>query len=101
VGTAASGGTSVEMQVIGSDAAALNANVTCWAPPAPIAVASSRPARASPARSTRACCQQGPALHRHALRHRRCHAGGTYRVRDIGIEIQDGAKFYANGFAVL
>jgi hypothetical protein len=52
-----------------------------------------------PARSTRAAGQQGPALHRRALRHGGRHAAHTvFRHRH---EIQDGGKNYANGFAVL
>jgi hypothetical protein len=100
VGTAASGGTSIEMQIIADDAANLTHNVTVIGTTGAIAVASAHGRRALRLRDQPAPGQQGPALHGRALRHRRRVAAGTY-YGDIGIEMQDGQKFYANGFAVL
>jgi hypothetical protein len=100
VGTAASGGTSIEMQIIATDAAALTGNVTVIGTTGAIAVASLTA-------GARFACAINPRLASKGQRYlgaRYVTVGATTAhtvFADIGIEIQDGAKFYANGFAVL
>jgi hypothetical protein len=100
VGTAASGGTSIEMQIIATDAAALTGNVTVIGTTGAIAVASLTA-------GARFACAINPRLASKGQRYlgaRYVTVGATTAhtvFADIGIGVQDGAKFYANGFAVL
>jgi predicted RecA/RadA family phage recombinase len=98
--TAASGGTSVEMQVIATDNANLTGNVAVIGTTGAIAVASLTA-------GARFACTINPRLASRGQRHLGLRyvtvgavAAGAY-YGDIGIGIQDGAKAYANGFAVL
>lgn len=100
VGTAASGGTSIEMQVIAADAANLTGNVAVLGTTGAIAVASLTA-------GARFACAVNPRLASKGQRYlglRYVTVGATTAhtvYGDIGIELQDGQKFYANGFAVL
>lgn len=100
VGTAASGGTSVEFQVIATDAANLTGNVTVIGTTGAIAVASLTA-------GARFACDINPRLASKGQRYlglRYVTVGAVTALTtygDIGVEVQDGAKFYANGFAVL
>jgi hypothetical protein len=98
--TAASGGTSVEFQVIAADAAALTGNVTVVGTTGAIAVASLTA-------GARFACAINPRLASKGQRYLGVRyvtvgavAAGAY-FADIGCEVQDGQKFYPNGFAVL
>lgn len=100
VTTAASGGTSVEIQVIATDAAALTGNVTVIGTTGAIAVASL-------VAGARFACAINPRLASKGQRYLGLRyvtvgavSAGAY-YGDIGAEIQDGQKFYASGFAVL
>ena len=100
VTTAASGGTSVEIQVIATDAANLTGNVTVIGTTGAIAVASL-------AAGARFACAINPRLASKGQRYLGLRyvtvgavSAGAY-YGDIGAEIQDGQKFYASGFAVL
>lgn len=95
-----SGGTSVELQVIAADAAALTGNVTVLGTTGAIAVAAF-------ILGARFACAINPRL---ANKGQRCLGmqyitvgavtiGSVYG--DIGPDITDGQKFYPNGFAVL
>lgn len=100
VGTAASGGTSVEMQVIAADAANLTGNVTVIGTTGAVAVASL-------IAGARFACAINPRLASKGQRYmglRYVTVGAVTALTtygDIGLEIQDGQKFYASGFAVL
>lgn len=100
VGTAASGGTSVEMQVIATDAAALTGNVTVVGTTGAIAVASLTA-------GARFACRINPRLASIGQRYlglRYVTVGAVTALTtygDIGPEITDGQKFYPSGFAVL
>lgn len=100
VGTAASGGTSVEMQVIATDAANLTGNVTVIGTTGAIAVASLTA-------GARFACALNPRLASKGQRYlglRYVTVGAVTALTtygDIGLEIQDGQKFYSSGFAVL
>jgi hypothetical protein len=98
--TAASGGTSVEMQVIAADAANLTGNVTVIGTTGAIAVASLTA-------GARFACGINPRLTSKGQRYIGVRyvlvgavAAGAYYA-DVGLEIQDGQKFYSSGFAVL
>lgn len=98
--TAASGGTSVEMQIIATDAANLTGNVTVIGTTGAIAVASL-------AAGARFACALNPRLASKGQRYLGARyvtvgavAAGAY-MADIGLELQDGGKFYASGIAVL
>lgn len=98
--TAASGGTSVEMQVIATDAANLTGNVTVIGTTGAIAVASLTA-------GARFACALNPRLASKGQRYLGLRyvtvgavSAGAY-YGDIGAEIQDGQKFYGSGFAVL
>lgn len=100
VTTAASGGTSVEMQVIAADAANLTGNVTVIGTTGAIAVASLTA-------GARFACAINPRLASKGQRYLGLRyvtvgavSAGAY-YGDIGAEIQDGQKFYGSGFAVL
>jgi hypothetical protein len=99
IGTAFSGGTSAEFQVIASDAADGTGNVQVIGTSGPIVVASLTA-------NTRGAFLLNPRL---ASRGQRYLTGRTVNVgnnaagtsfMDIGIEIQDGVDFYASGFTV-
>lgn len=100
VTVAGSGGTSVEMQVIATDAANLTGNVTVIGTTGAIAVASLTA-------GARFACAINPRLASKGQRYvglryvtvGAVSAGAYYG--DIGLEIQDGQKFYGSGFAVL
>lgn len=98
--TAASGGTSVEMQVIATDAANLTGNVTVIGTTGAIAVASLTA-------GARFACAINPRLASKGQRYvgvRYVLVGavtaGAYYA-DLGLEVQDGQKFYPSGYAVL
>ena len=98
--TAASGGTSVEMQIIAADAANLTGNVTVIGTTGAIPVA-------SVTAGARFACGLNPRLASKGQRYvgiRYVFVGavsaGAY-YGDLGLEIQDGQKFYGSGFAVL
>lgn len=98
--TAASGGTSVEFQVIAADDAALTTNVTVIGTTGAIAVA-------SVTANARFACDVNPRIGSKGQRYVGLRyvlvgavAAGAY-VGDIGIEIQDGQKFHSSGFSVL
>ena len=100
VATAASGGTSVEFQVIVADDAALTTNVTLVGTTGPIAVA-------SVTAGARFACDINPRIASKGQRYMGLRyalvgavAAGAY-VGDVGAEIQDGQKFYPSGFAIL
>lgn len=98
--TAASGGTTVEFQVIASDAANGTGNVQVVGTTGPIPVA-------SVTLGSRFALGINPRL---ALKGQRYLTGnfvfvgavaaGAY-IMDIGLDVQDGQKLYPNGFAVL
>lgn len=98
--TAASGGTSVEFQIIAADAANLTGNVAVLGTTGAIAVASLTA-------GARFACEVNPRIASKGQRY----VGGRYvfvgavsagaYVADLGIEIQDGQKMYPGGFAVL
>jgi hypothetical protein len=98
--TAASGGTSVEIQVIATDAANLTGNVTVVGTSGAIPVASLT-------LGSRWAVNINPRLASKGQRYLGVRyvtvgavAAGAY-FTDVGLEIQDGQKFYPNGFAVL
>lgn len=98
--TAFTGLTSLEMQVIVADDAGLTTNVTVVGTTGAIAVAS----LTLGARFVAQVNPQVRSLGRRYLGARYVITGtGTAGalVSDIGIDVQDGQKFYANGFAVL
>lgn len=100
VSTAAVGGTSVEFQVIAADAANLTGNVTLMGTTGAIAVASLT-------NTARFACAINPRLASKGQRYVGLRfvivgavtAGAYYG--DLGLEIQDGQKFYGAGFVVL
>lgn len=97
---AASGGTSIECQVIAADAANLTGNVTVLGTTGAIAVASITA-------NSRFVCAVNPRLASKGQRYlglRFVNVGAVTAATaygDIGIEIQDGQKFYPSGFSVL
>lgn len=98
--TAASGGTSVEMQIIASDDAAQSTNVTVIGTTGPIAVASLTA-------GARFIARINPRLANLGQRYLSARyitvgavAAGAYYA-DVGDGIQDGQKFYPSGYAVL
>ena len=100
VATAASGGTSVEFQIVSADDGAISSNVTVLGTTGAIPVAQLT-------QGARFACMVNPRIARLGQRFLGARAitvgavaAGAY-VIDLGLEIQDGAKFYANGFAVL
>lgn len=100
VTTAAVGGTSIEMQIIAADDAGLSSNVTVLGTTGAIPVASLT-------LGSRFSCAINPRLASKGQRYvgaRYVSVGTTTAgavMGDIGLEIQDGQKFYPNGFAVL
>jgi hypothetical protein len=100
VGTAAAGGTSVEFQVIAADDAALTTNVAVIGTTGAIATASLTA-------GARFACDVNPRIASKGQRYVGLRyvivgamSAGAY-VGDLGIEIQDGQKFYPSGFAIL
>ena len=97
---AAVGGTSIEMQVISADDAALSVNVTVIGTTGAIPVASIT-------LGSRFACDINPRIGSKGQRYlglRYISVGTTTAgsvFGDLGAEIQDGQKFYANGFSVL
>lgn len=100
VTTAAAGGTSIEMQIIVADDAALSSNVTVVGTTGAIPVASL-------VAGARFACAINPRIANKGQRYmgaRYTSVGTTTAcavVGDVGAEIQDGQKFYPSGFAVL
>lgn len=100
VTTAAVGGTSIEMQIIAADDAGLSTNVTVLGTTGAVPVASLT-------LGSRFACAINPRLANKGQRYvgaRYVSVGTTTAgavMGDIGLEIQDGQKFYPNGFAVL
>lgn len=100
VTTAAVGGTSIEMQIIAADDAGLSTNVTVLGTTGAVPVASLT-------LGSRFSCVINPRLANKGQRYvgaRYVSVGTTTAgavMGDIGLEIQDGQKFYPNGFAVL
>lgn len=100
VTTAAAGGTSIECQVIVADDAALTTNVTVIGTTGAIPVATL-------VAGYRTTCAINPKIASKGQRYvglRYVSVGTTTAgafYGDIGLEIQDGQKFYPNGFAVL
>lgn len=97
---AAAGGTSIEMQVISATDAALSASVVVLATTGPIAVAS----LVLGARFAVSVSPQIGSKGQRYLGLRYVSVGTTTAgsvFGDLGTEIQDGQKAYANGFAVL
>lgn len=100
VTTAAVGGTSIEMQIIAADDAGLSTNVTVLGTTGAVPVASLT-------LGSRFSCAINPRLANKGQRYvgaRYVSVGTTTAgavMGDIGLEIQDGQKFYPNGFAVL
>lgn len=99
VTTAFAGGTSAEFQIITADDAALTTNVKVIGTTGAIPVASLT-------QGARFVCQLNPVV---GSKGQRYVGGRTVNVgvntagsiyADIGAEIQDGQKFYPNGFAV-
>jgi len=100
VGTAFAGATSVEIQAITADDAALTTNVTVVGSSGAIPLASLTAA-------ARFAAKLNPRLGSKGQRY----LGARYVIvgagsagtitSDIGIEVQDGAKFYAGGFSVI
>lgn len=98
--TAASGGTSVEVQAIAADAANLTGNVTVIGTTGAIPVA-------SVTAGARFAAKINPRLASKGQRYLGVRyvfvgavAAGAY-LADIGLEVQDGAKFYPSGIAVI
>jgi hypothetical protein len=97
---AAVGGTSIEHQIIAADDAALTTNVTVIATTGAIPVASLTV-------GARFACDINPRLASKGQRYvgaRYISVGTTTAgavMGDLGIEIQDGQKFYPPGFSVL
>jgi len=97
---AVAGGTSIDMQVIATDAANLTGNVTVIGSTGAIPIAQL-------VAGARFACQINPRLASRGQRYIGCQyvsVGTTTAITvygDIGVEIQDGMKFYQNGFAVL
>jgi hypothetical protein len=98
--TAASGGTSVEFQIIAADAANLTGNVAVIGSTGAIPVA-------SVAAGARFACELNPRIASKGQRYVGARyvfvgavAAGAY-LADIGIEVQDGQKAYPSGFAVI
>lgn len=100
VGTAQAGGTSVEIQAIAADDAALTTNVTVIGTTGPIATAS----LTAGARFVSEVNPRIASLGQRYIGARYVIVGtstaGTF-FTDLGVEIQDGQKFYPGGFAVL
>lgn len=100
VTTAGAGGTSVEMQVIAADNANLTGNVTVLGTTGPILTAALTA-------GARFACRVNPRLagqgqHYIGLQYVNVGAMSAIGVYgDIGLEIQDGQKSYASGYAVL
>lgn len=100
VTTAFAGGTSIEMQIIAADDAALSTNVTVIGTTGAIPVASA-------GLGSRFACDINPRLASKGQRYvgaRYVSVGTTTAgavMGDIGIDLQDGQKFYPSGFAVL
>ena len=100
IGTAFTGLTALEMQVVAADDAALSTNLTVIGTTGAIAVASLTA-------GARFACDVNPRLASKGQRYlglRYVPTGtGTAGavVGDVGAEIQDGQKFYPSGFAVL
>lgn len=100
VTTAFTGGTSCEFQVIATDAADLTGNVTVIGTTGAIAVASL-------IAGARFACAVNPRLASKGQRYiglRAVNVGNNSAgaiIGDVGVEIQDGQKFYGSGFAVL
>lgn len=100
VGTAFAGATSVEIQAITADDAALTTNVTVVGSSGAIPLASLTAA-------ARFAVKLNPRLGSKGQRY----LGARYVIvgagsagtitSDIGVEVQDGAKFYASGFSVI
>ena len=98
--TAVAGGTSVEFQVIAADDAALTSNITVLGTTGAVPVAQLSPA-------FRDAVQIRPRLRSLGQRY----LGARYVITgtttagavftDIGLEVQDGQKFYGSGFAVV
>lgn len=100
VTTAFSGGTSAEFQVIATDAAALTGNVTVIGTTGAIPVASLTQGARFVARVNPRLANKGQRyLGIQCVNVGANTAGAVYA--DFGLDIQDGQKFYANGFAVL
>ena len=100
VTTAASGGTSVEVQVVTADNAALSTNLTVIGSTGAIPVASLTA-------GARLAAKVNPRLASKGQRYLGllyvlvgAVSAGAY-VGDFGLEVQDGQKFYPSGFAVL
>lgn len=100
VTTAFVGGTSIEMQIIAADDAALTTNVTVIGTTGAIPVATA-------SLGSRFACDINPRLASKGQRYvgaRYVSVGTTTAgavMGDIGIDLQDGQKFYPSGFAVL
>lgn len=100
VTTAFTGLTALEMQVVVADDAALSTNLTVIGTTGAIAVAALIV-------GARFACATNPRLASKGQRYLGCRfvptgtgtAGAL--LADVGVEIQDGAKFYPSGFAVL
>lgn len=98
--TAQVGGTSIECQIVTADDAAISTNVKVVATTGAIALAAFIV-------GARFACQINPVIGSKGQRYLAARyvsvgtstAGAVYG--DIGAEIQDGQKFYPNGFAVL
>lgn len=97
---AGAGGTSIEHQIIVADDAALTTNVTVIGTTGAVPVASLT-------LGARFACSINPRLARKGQRYmgaRYVSVGTTTAgsvMGDIGLEVQDGQKFYPSGFAVL
>lgn len=93
-------GTSVEMQIIATDAAALTGNVTVIGTTGPILTAALTA-------GARFACRVNPRLASKGQQYigaRYVSVGAMAGITvygDIGLEVQDGQKSYASGFAVL
>ena len=100
VTVAAVGGTSIEMQVISADDAALSVNVTVIGTTGAIPVASLT-------LGSRTACDINPRIGSKGQRYmgaRYISVGTTTAgsfFADLGIDIQDGQKFYATGINIL
>jgi hypothetical protein len=100
ISTAVVGGTSVEFQVVTADDAAITTNVTVLATTSAVAIAGLTLGTLLVVELPPRIASRGQRYL--AMRYITVGAvtGGTF-IGDLGIEIQDGKKFYPSGFAVI
>jgi hypothetical protein len=99
VGTAFAGGTSTEFQIIVADDAALTSNVTVIGSTGAIPTASLTAGARFAAELNPRIASKGQRYLGARMVVVGTNTGGTAFI-DLGMEIQDGQKFYASGFAI-